>query len=56
LIVLEAIAAAGTLKGFKMHKTILGVSVVTIVVAIVFYLVGVKFPTYGQKALGAIGQ
>lgn len=26
-----------------------------IVVAAIFYLVGVKFPTYGQSALSAVG-
>lgn len=56
MILLEGLGAYGALKGTKMNGKILGISFVTIVVAVVFYFAGVKFPGIGQKALGAIGQ
>jgi hypothetical protein len=38
-----------------MNGKIFGVSFTVILVAVIFYLVGVKFPSIGQSALSKVG-
>lgn len=56
MIVLEGLGAIGAMKGMKMNGKIFGISILTIILVVVAYLAGSKFPSLGNKALGVIGQ
>lgn len=56
MIVLETIGAYGALRGSKMGGKLFGISIMTIILVFVAYLVGVKFAGPGQKLLGLVGQ